>query len=356
MLRQKLLLLLGSLIVLVLVGGIGAILLLHGLLEDLIQISTASANEPKHLLLIDETLSDLDDQLRELRDGRPADASRLVAAAASLAGLLERVGEPPVVSGDAESSFRRIQQDLLRLGGAVADAVRTDDQRRRTALGSEALTISTELRVGANELGRESQQHRAREHEALVRKFRVTGLAVGVGFLGLLNVSMVVLLRAAMMILRPIDQLVEASRRLAREEFDCRVHVNQHDEFSELAQAYNSLAEQLESNEERKVETLRQVARTLNHELNNAIATIELQLTRLARRSGGEQSLEVPLRQIHETLGRMSQTVGALSHVRRIVLTDYLSGIKMLDLERSVQHEPPTAEGTSDTMTEIKRS
>ena len=33
-------------------------------------------------------------------------------------------------------------------------------------------------------------------------------------------------------------------------------------------------------------------------------------------------------------------TVAALTRVRRIVLTDYLSGVKMLDLEASVADEP----------------
>ncbi len=31
----------------------------------------------------------------------------------------------------------------------------------------------------------------------------------------------------------------------------------------------------------------------------------------------------------------MRETVGALQRVRRIVLTDYIEGVKMLDLERS---------------------
>ena len=35
----------------------------------------------------------------------------------------------------------------------------------------------------------------------------------------------------------------------------------------------------------------------------------------------------------------MASTVESLKHVRRIVLTDYVSGVKMLDLERSVLAE-----------------
>ena len=188
----------------------------------------------------------------------------------------------------------------------------------------------------------------------MVRKFRAAAFVLGIGFLVLLNVSIIVVLRAAIMVLKPVNALVEASRRLGREEFDHRVTVDRTDEFGELAQAYNSLAEQLQSNEERKVETLQQVARTLNHELNNAISTIELQLTVVARRKGDDQAVAKPLRQIHDSLGRMAYTIDALKRVRRIVLTEYLSGVKMLDLERSVAEDSPTGQPSAKTTIEIE--
>ena len=342
MLRRKLMLLLGSMIVLLLVGGMGAILLLHGLLEDLINISTASVDEPKRLLLIDETLGSFDQRLTALQRGELVDAVGLSADAATLAQRIESIGDIRMVPGDGEACYRRIQQSLAKLTHAAIGVVETTDSHEHASLASQALASLADLRVYLHEFERISQHHRSKEHQQLVTKFRGTGLGVGIGFLLILNVLMVVLLHAAAMILKPVEKLVEASRRLAREEFDFRVHVDRVDEFGELAQAYNSLADQLQTNEQRKIETLRQVARTLNHELNNAISTIELQLTRLARRSARDRSMAEPLRHIHQSLGRMSDTVSALNRVRRVVLTDYVSGIKMLDLERSVQQEPPT--------------
>lgn len=184
-----------------------------------------------------------------------------------------------------------------------------------------------------------------RDLEQFVARFRIAGLVVGIVALVLVNASIVIVLRAAMMVLRPVDKLVEASRHLAREEFDHRVVVDQADEFGELARAYNALAAQLEANEQRKLETLHQVSRTLNHELNNAISAIELQLTVVDRRRGTDETLAEPLHRIHESLARMSRTIDALKRVRRIVLTDYLSGVKMLDLDRSVEWQ---AEDTPD--------
>ena len=162
----------------------------------------------------------------------------------------------------------------------------------------------------------------------------------------MVNIAVFVLLRTAMVVLKPVGQLVEGSRELAAERFDHRVSVEQGDEFGELATAYNRLAEQLQANEERKAETLRQLAVTLNHDLNNAMATIEMQLSLVGRQSGGNSNLERYCREIQSTLSRMSKTVASLKHIRRVVLTDYVDGQKMVDLERSVDAAEDRASDT----------
>lgn len=174
-------------------------------------------------------------------------------------------------------------------------------------------------------------------HAPLIAHFRWLVLILAVVFIVVINVSILVLLRAAAMVTRPMDKLIEGTRELGKGRFDHRVRIDQDDEFGELARAYNSMAAGLESNEQRKLEMLGQVARTLNHELNNAMSMIELQLQLLGRQSGGSSGVEKYSRQIREGLARMAATVNALKHVRRIVLTDYISGVKMLDLERSVR-------------------
>ncbi len=188
----------------------------------------------------------------------------------------------------------------------------------------------------------ETADQTGQQRAVLIRKLRMTGLLVGVVFLALLNASIVVVLRTASMVLRPVDLLVDGSRRLAREQFDHRVPLDQADEFGELAQAYNSLAGQLQSNEQRKVQTLHQVARTLNHELNNAINTIDLQLTILGRRYRDDPALSEPLRSMRNTLAGMTGTIADLKRVRRIVLMDYTEGVEMLDLPRSVEDDSPS--------------
>ena len=113
------------------------------------------------------------------------------------------------------------------------------------------------------------------------------------------------------------------------------MEIEEHNEFDELANAYNMLAEHLEQTEKRRIETLGQVAIAINHELNNAMGSIELQLGMLGRKSSDPHA-ERRLRTIQQGLARMRDAVQALKSVRRIVLTDYSPGMKMLDLERSV--------------------
>jgi methyl-accepting chemotaxis protein len=181
--------------------------------------------------------------------------------------------------------------------------------------------------------------HVAAEQAAIVARFRGLVILVVVVFLVVINASVLVLLRGAAMVLQPVERLTEAARRLNDERFDYRLDLDRKDEFGELARAYNTLAGHLQTSERGKLETLEQVARTLNHDLNNAISVIELQLQLLSRKRGASADVEPYTRQIREGLARMTSTVESLKHVRRIVLTDYVAGVKMLDLERSVLAE-----------------
>ncbi|MHC4975042.1 MAG: HAMP domain-containing protein [Planctomycetota bacterium] len=163
----------------------------------------------------------------------------------------------------------------------------------------------------------------------------IIGLTIAALFMA--NVSVLVLLRMGGIILRPVTALVEGSRHLANEEFSHRVEVCEPVEFGELARAYNDLAARLEQNEQRRMEVLQQLAVSLNHELNNVLGIIELQLGMLDRRSGYDRDMAVHFKQIRENLGRMARIVESLKHLRRIVVTEYPDGSKMLDLSKSVE-------------------
>jgi len=184
--------------------------------------------------------------------------------------------------------------------------------------------------------------------DAVTSRLRWMVIALSLVFVVVINISVIVLLRMGAMILRPVEALLKGTEQLARERFDYRIDLRRKDEFALLAQAYNDLASKLQSSEQRKVEMLHQAAVMLNHELNNAGSIIQLQLNVLSRRTGNRPALEKCLHEINEGLDRMTATVQSLKNVRRIVLTDYTPGTKMLDLQQSlmdghdeVPHEHP---------------
>jgi HAMP domain-containing protein len=354
MLRRKLLLVLGSLIVLLLVSALSAILLLHDVLRDFTYACNAAVTGAARTRLAEQSIAGVATELTRLQQEPASRPESAIEAVTTLERHIEGLVGNGMLPVEAADSSRHLREQLPQLHEHLeAYTARSDPALKDEAL-ILALSTAVAMRADISDLNRLTYEHSAREHEQLIRKFRGAAIVLGIGFLVLLNASIIVVLRAAIMVLKPVNALVEASRRLGREEFDHRVTVDRTDEFGELAQAYNGLAEQLQSNEERKVETLHQVARTLNHELNNAISTIELQLTVVERRKGDDQVVAKPLRRIHQSLGRMADTIDALKRVRKIVLTDYLSGVKMLDLERSVAEDSPTGQSSATTTVEIE--
>ncbi len=324
MLRRKLLTRIGLLVACFVVGAAAAIYLLQSTVADINRINADA------VALVDgmHTASDLAALTEEARG---AGGSR---AGDQLVATLDRLGAHAVFrTPDSEPSkaYRRVRERLA----AFVDP---------SKLSPEQATASDAAFHGAmRDLSHATRRFVSDEQAGFGDYFRNLVLALTLAALVMVNVSVFVLLRTAKVVLDPVGRLVEGSRELAAEHFDHRVRVAQQDEFGELARAYNRLAEQLQANEERKAETLRQLAVTLNHDLNNAMATIEMQLSLLGRQAGENAGLARYLRDIQTTLARMHNRVASLKNIRRVVLTDYLDGQKMVDLEQSVMPPPPHA-------------
>lgn len=341
MLRRKMLMLLASLVGLLLLVAILAIVLLQGVLSDLNHTGVQDAAVADVSNQMGVTITEIEIELREIQLGRTHHLDALIERVEQLRAQTAQFGadyqRPLPQSGPL---YKQLCASLDTFEEHIGMLATAQDQNLARPHLDAAITASVDLRQEILSVGKLMREHIAQEEEAAVTRFRWVVLGLALVFLAVINISVMVLLRMTSMVLRPVEQLVEASRRLAQEQFDYRVHVPQKDEFGELAAAYNQLAEQLQSNERRKLETLAQAAIMLNHELNNASAIIKLQLQLLERQSGGEPGFERCLRQINESLSRMTATLEALKHVRRIVLTDYSPDTKMLDLQRSVAEDP----------------
>jgi methyl-accepting chemotaxis protein len=337
MLRRKLLLILASMVGLLLVVSIVAIWFLQGVLSEMNHTGVQLAGVADLANEMASTITQAEIELREIQLGRERHLDRLVDEIELLTEQSGRFGrEYTAILPEEKEAHEEIQRALAVFRENVGVLATVQDASLAKIHFEPAITASVSLRQSILRIGKLLRHHITRDELTTIAHFRWTVLGLTIVFLVLINVMVMVFLRMSSMVLRPVEKLVEGSRRLAREEFDHVVQVKAGDEFAELATAYNDLAKRLQANEQRKLETLTQAAVMLNHELNNASAIIKLQLQLLERQDTGTPAFARSLRQINESLARMTSTVEALKHVRRIVLTDYTADTKMLDLERSV--------------------
>lgn len=358
MLRQKLLTRVGLLICAFVLGAVVAIWVLQDVLHDV-----DTANSDARILM--DGIQGVESAVTRIEASRTVEL-----AAGSDIGARPGADDVRQAVSDLDKSMRELAAHPLIRSQAQADRPSADvagatsaaygrlaallpafvaayspPDSGQTVAARDAAGLATRMHAAISELGVSLRQQVAAEQMHVARYFRGIVLVLTLAALAMVNIAVIVLLRTAQMVLRPVGALVEGSRQLAAERFDHRVQVDQGDEFGELARAYNHLAERLQANEERRAETLRQLAVTLNHGLNNAMSIIELQLGLLDRQSGGNPTLRNHLREIRGCLGRMTDIVASLKHIRRVVLTDYAPGQKMVDLERSVEnvevHVPP---------------
>ena len=340
MLRKKLLARLGLLVIGFVAGAVVSIVLLQQVLRDL-EVMNSDAEA-----IIDgvqdrgSALSAFEPAAAAARAGAAADPTALDSRRVELIRVLEKLQNHQVMSGPRGEGKPVLDRIRGQLPAFLADSTR---ESASTSPAPEVLSEATTLRAGVAELAAIARRHIAAEQTAVSRRLRT--LIIGLTFAALVitNIAIFVLVKTANMILRPVDELIEGSRELAQERFEHRIRITQNDEFDELGRAYNALADQLAANEQRKVKALQQLAVTLNHELNNVINIIELQLRLLDRRTGSDPVLASHLSSIHGNLDRMAKIIASLRSVRRIVLTDYLPGEAMLDLARCIEPDEQTS-------------
>ena len=342
MLRKKLLIVFGSLVLLLVVTAVWAVAALQGVLYDLDHVHVQAAAVVDRTSRLSTVLREIEAELHRLQKAGGGHLDALIVNVELARSLSREIGEQPVTrEAGFEPTYRRLVAGLERFEGTVASLATAQDAEYLLRYNVRALDEAIALHEAVVRIDREARDHSERQHAAVAARFRWLVLGMTVGWLVLINASILSLLWAAGRILRPVDRLVEATRQLQQEHFDHRTHLDGGDEFSELAEAYNSLAERVQQHEKQRMEVITQMGLTLNHELNNALATVELQLQMLGQRSGGDDKVKLCLRQIRENLNRMPATLESLKHIKRVVLTDYIAGVKMLDLHRSTQADAP---------------
>lgn len=344
MLRRKLLFNFGPLVMLLIGTAIAAIWLLQGVLRDMDHINTKAWVLVEKVNELSIEVNHVEIVLYQIQLGREGHLDALIDSVDSVRALVKDVGEFYLVGGgEAALRYRTLAGGLPEFERHVGALATVQDREMARYHNDAAMNAAVAIRMDTLPLARLARAHAHAEQGDLANWFRWLVLGLAIVFLLEVNVTVLMLMRMGGTVLKPVDKLLEATRRLGEGKYEHRVQFQQHDEFDELARAYNSLAENLQANEARKMEVLRQVALAMNHELNNALAIIQMQLQRLGREATGNPALENRLREIQQSLQRMTESVKALRDARRIVLTDYVPGTKMLDLRRSAEPEEATA-------------
>ncbi|HTW94033.1 MAG TPA: HAMP domain-containing protein [Tepidisphaeraceae bacterium] len=343
MLRHRLLLWVVPLVCVLLATAIVGVWLMEGTLDqvnylnDTVMVTMEKAND----FVI--AIRDIRRGLNELQLGHK-DQGQIPAAMKSAVQLLADIHESPIVQQSAIRPRLQSVDRQMPAFQALIDGLFGPNANVTPVRTDAAMKAANALDGVATPIGQMVRDQAHTEHQELSSRFRWLVLSIAAVSMVAINMLILVLLRMASMILPPVDALVQAARELGREHFDTRVQWTGVDEFGQLARAYNQMAEQLQAAEGRRIEVLGQVALALNHEMNNIINIIELQLKLVKRHAGDSDALEENLRQIADGLARMTRAVSALRQARRIILTDYVGGAKMLDLERSAQAIEPSGQ------------
>jgi len=131
-------------------------------------------------------------------------------------------------------------------------------------------------------------------HEPIRQSLMITGLITGLGLLLLLAAGIV----AAGSIARPIEHLTETARRIAAGDLAARAMITGKDEISELAGAFNRMANRIQQSHENLEEQVRE--RTAELEAHVQLLRVEMEERRVAE--AGIRASEERFRQLAENI------------------------------------------------------
>jgi len=216
---------------------------------------------------------------------------------AFLANLSAPAGSTLYLYRNSSSPFDA--SSLIDAAGAVSDDVRYKDvidQARSSGMQMSARTTagdSESLNLTAIPLKSASGSVIAvllvanSRRELVEAQQHIRRIAYGVAGVGILF-AIIVSLWIAARVSRPVEQLAQATRNVARGDWEVRVPVTSRDEVGLLAEAFNRMTVELVSQRARLVQServaaWRELARRLAHELKNPLFPLQLTVENMIR-------------------------------------------------------------------------
>jgi len=129
-------------------------------------------------------------------------------------------------------------------------------------------------------------------------------------------------------ITRDLDALVEGAYAVSRDDYEYRISTRSHDEIGAVADAFNSMLEDLQESKERLVTAERiaawqEIARSLAHEIKNPLTPIQMSVETMRRSRAKDhpsfdEIFEEATATILEETGRLKRIVGEFSEFARM--------------------------------------
>ena len=112
-------------------------------------------------------------------------------------------------------------------------------------------------------------------------------------------------------LLKPVKQLTEGTRAVARREFDARLEIESRDELGQLAEDFNQMAETLESFEHQRRQWLSEVS----HELGTPLSVLRGEIE--AMQDGVRELSQERLNSLHDEVMQLTRIVEDLKLINR---------------------------------------
>jgi two-component system NtrC family sensor kinase len=187
----------------------------------------------------------------------------------------------------------------------------------------------------------------ARESSFLALVSNFNRQAALVAFICLLLAG-VIAIPIARLIIKPIDALVQANRRLAQGDMAVRVRATGKGELAGLGHSFNSMVETLDRTQQElvhkeKLASMGQLAAGVAHEINNPLGTILLFADTLSHEAGKNHAWGTDLKKIIDETHRCKRIVADLLNFARQqeMLTQEVDVHEILEQAiGSVSHQP----------------
>ena len=222
------------------------------------------------------------------RSGRPVVLPVLEVSATS--GRLLIVGGRAIGSGVAEDlaigGFGDMHVTIRDAAGSVvADTFAGDDEPPAEPTGYETAVVELK-NPGEDETALVVSVHLSREplEKRIESMFQATAVVAGAAALLALLLGWLMARR----ITRPIDQLVQVTRRVAAGKRQVELPVGRRDEIGELMDAFANMIQEVDESEDRlrraeRVAAWQEIARELAHEIKNPLTPIQMAIETVRR-------------------------------------------------------------------------